>query len=118
MSLIQRQVFDWGVQLTARPFEGSPSLGGMAIYSEIDLPRPNRGSTVKITFTAALISEPLRLLDAQAWQRALDAIIQETRNVILEMKTAQRVEVEGSAKKVKSEGAAKKTKNKPSSRKK
>jgi hypothetical protein len=85
---IERQEFEWGVQLTAKPFEGDKTLGGMSIYSEITLPRPNRGCIVKITFSAALISAPLGLQDAQIWENAMSAILAETRTVVAEMKAA------------------------------
>lgn len=85
-NLIQLQEFDWGVQLTAHPFEGDKSLGGMAIFAEINLPRPNRGCIVKITFSAALSTAPMGLQDAQIWENALSAMISEARSVVAEMK--------------------------------
>lgn len=89
MSLIQRESFEWGVQLTARPFEGDAALGSMAIHSDIMLPKPNRGCITKITWSPATITSPLKPVDAQAWQNALAAILQETRTVVAEMKAAQ-----------------------------
>jgi hypothetical protein len=41
---------------------------------------------VRITFTGTSASSPLRLLDAQAWNEAMTALITETRKVIAELK--------------------------------
>lgn len=87
-SPIQRQVFDWGVQLITRPFEGDKSLGGMLISVEINLPRPNRGCIVKVIFSAALTTASLTLQDTQAWQNALSGITDEARAIVSEMKAA------------------------------
>jgi len=92
MSLIQREVFNWGVRLTVRPFAGHKALGGMVIFAEISLPRPNRGSTVKIMFSAALAAASLGLPDAQAWQNAMSALLIEARSIVVEMKTAAKKE--------------------------
>ena len=41
---------------------------------------------MRITFTGTSMVSPLRLLDAQAWNEALSAIIAETRTVIADMR--------------------------------
>lgn len=84
--MIDREVFDWGVRLTAHPFRGTANHA-MIISSEIRNYRTGRGSEVLITFPAASTQRPLRLLDAQTWQMALGAIIRETRAVQTEMRT-------------------------------
>ena len=84
---IQREAFDWGVRLTARPFEGTANHG-MIIRSEIGKHKPGRGCEIRITFPAASMQQPLRLLDAQAFHQALGAIIADTRIVQNEMRAA------------------------------
>jgi hypothetical protein len=81
---VEREVFDWGVRLTARPFSGANAA--LAIKSEIAVYKPGKGSEVRITFTGTSMVSPLRLLDAQAWNEAMSAIIAETRNVTAAMK--------------------------------
>lgn len=83
---IEREVFDWGVRLIARPFRGTANHS-VTISSEIRNYRPRRGSEVLITFPAASMQKPLRLLDAQIWHAALGAIIAGTRAVQTEMRT-------------------------------
>ena len=87
--MIQREEFDWGVRLTARPFKRT-ELQAMVIRSEIGLYKPGRGCGVRITFSAASWQSALRLLDAQTWCEAITAIIAATRAVQAEMKTAAR----------------------------
>jgi len=84
---IDREVFDWGVRLTARPFEGTVNHA-MIIRSEIGNYKSGRGSEIRITFPGASMQQPLRLLDAQTWHEALGAIIADTRIVQNEMRTA------------------------------
>jgi len=84
--MIDREVFDWGVRLTAHPFRGTANHA-MIISSEIRNYRTRRGSEVLITFPAASTQRPLRLLDAQTWHMALGAIIRDTRAVQAEMRT-------------------------------
>ena len=50
-NLIDREVFDWGVRLTARPFRGT-AQDTMTIISEIRNYRERRGSGVLITMPA------------------------------------------------------------------
>ena len=64
---VEREVFDWGVRLTARPFSGANAA--LVIKSEIAVYKPGKGSEVRITFTGTSMVSPLRLLDAQAWLR-------------------------------------------------
>jgi hypothetical protein len=85
--LIDREVFDWGVRLTAHPFQGTGNHA-LVIRSEIRNYRAGRGSEVYITFPAASLQKPMRLLDAQTWHAALGAIIADTRAVQTEMRTA------------------------------
>lgn len=82
--LIDREVFDWGVRLTARPFKGTEQQA-FVIYSEIGNYKGRRGAEVNISFPAAT---RLRLLDAQAWIEAMAAIVAETRIVQAELRTA------------------------------
>jgi hypothetical protein len=85
--MIDRQVYDWGVALTTRPFAGlEPPLGALTIRSEITKPRPKRGSIVKISFTGVAGSNPLKLVEAQTWASAMNAIVMETQKEISEMK--------------------------------
>jgi len=85
--MIDREVFDWGVRLTAQPFKGTEQEP-LVICSEIGNYRPGRGSEVRITFPAASRQNPLRLLDAQIWGEAMAAIVAETRVVQTELRTA------------------------------
>ena len=50
--MIDREVFDWGVRLTAHPFRGTADHA-MTISSEIRNYRNRRGSEVLISFPAA-----------------------------------------------------------------
>lgn len=84
--LIDREVFDWGVRLTTRPFKQTEKQS-IAICSEIDHYGAGRGGKVRITFPAASVKSPLRLVDAQAWCEAMRAIIAATRAVQAEMRT-------------------------------
>jgi hypothetical protein len=86
-SMIDREVFDWGVRLTAQPFKGMEN-DALVIRSEIRNYRAGRGSEVLITFPAASMQNPLRLLDAQTWCQAMTAIVAQTRAVQTEMRTA------------------------------
>lgn len=84
--LIDREVFDWGVRLTARPFRGTAKHATMIITSEIRNYRERRGSEVLISFPAASMQSSFRLLDARAWHMALGSIIRETTAVQAEMR--------------------------------
>jgi hypothetical protein len=84
---IEREAFDWGVRLTAHPFKGTENQV-MVIRSEIGHHKPGRGCEVRITFPAASMQSPLRLVDAQAWCEAMNAIIADTRAVQAEMRTS------------------------------
>ena len=85
--LIDREVFDWGVRLTARPFKGTEQ-DAFVICSEISNYKGRRGAEVTITFPAATRQNPLRLLDAQGWIEAMTAIVAESRGVQLELRMA------------------------------
>jgi hypothetical protein len=85
--MIEREAFDWGVRLTAFPFKGTENQA-MVIRSEVGHHKPGRGCEVRITFPAASMQSPLRLLDAQTWCEAMTAIIADTRAVQAEMRTA------------------------------
>ena len=85
-TVIDREVFDWGVRLVARPFRGTANHS-VTITAEIRNYRAHRGSEVLITFPAASMQRPLRVLDAQIWHAALGAIIVATRAVQTEMRT-------------------------------
>ena len=83
---IEREVSDWGVRITVHPFKGTKNQA-MVIRSEVGRYKAGRGYEVRITFSAALLQSPLRLLDAQTWCEAMSAIIAETRAVKAKMKT-------------------------------
>jgi len=85
--LIEHEVFDWGVRLTARPFRGTAQAQyAMTITAEIRNYRARRGSEVLISFPAVSMQKPLRLLDARTWHMALGSIINETAAVQAEMR--------------------------------
>ena len=81
---VERENLDWGVRLTTQPFTGANA--SLTIKAEIAPWRPTIGSPVRITFTGTSASSPLRLLDAQAWNEGMSAILAETRNVLASMK--------------------------------
>jgi hypothetical protein len=81
---VEREILDWGVRLTARPFTGANA--SLIIQSEIAAYKPGKGSEVRITFPGTSLAKPLRLLDAQAWNEGMTAIINETRSVVADMK--------------------------------
>ncbi len=85
--LIDREEFGWGVRLTAAPFRAT-DRHDLTIRSEIRNYRAGRGAEVYITFPAASLKTPLRLLDAQTWHAALGAIIDGTRAVQSELRAA------------------------------
>ena len=74
-NMIDREVFDWGVRLTAHPFRGTADHA-MTISSEIRNYRTRRGSEVLISFPAASMQKPLRLLAARTWHMALGQLYQ------------------------------------------
>ena len=84
--MIERQSLAWGVRLTVRPF-ASGEYQNLLIQSEISHYKAGRGSEIRITFSGAAMT-PLRIIDAQTWHEAMGAIINETRAVVVEMKTA------------------------------
>jgi len=84
--MIDREVFDWGVRLTAHPFRGTANHA-MIISSEIRNYRAGRGAEVYITFPAFSLQKPMRLIDARTWHAALGAIIKDTQAVQTEMRT-------------------------------
>ena len=84
---VEREVFDWGVRLVARPFKSGKNQGAV-IRSEISTAKPGRGCEVRITFPSVTLAAPLRLTDAQAWHEAMGAVVNVTRAVVAEMKTA------------------------------
>ena len=59
----------------------------MTISSEIRNYRDRRGSEVLISFPAASMQKPLRLLAARTWHMALGQLIKETAAVQTEMRT-------------------------------
>ncbi len=84
---LEREVSEWGVRLTARPFTIGANAS-LVIKAEIAAHKPGKGSEVRITFTGTSLASPLRLLDAQAWNEGMTAIINETRTVVADMKAA------------------------------
>jgi hypothetical protein len=93
-NLIDREVFDWGVRLTARPFRGT-AQDTMTIISEIRNYRERRGSGVLITMPAITTQRPFRLIDARAWHGALGSIVKETAAVQVEMRTTAKSKKKG-----------------------
>ena len=85
-NMIDREVFDWGVRLTAHPFRGTADHA-MTVSSEIRNYRARRGSEVLISFPAASMQKPLQLLAARTWHMALGQLIKETAAVQTEMRT-------------------------------
>jgi hypothetical protein len=85
--VIDREAFDWGVRLTATPFRGTDKHA-LVIRAEVRNYRAGRGSDVYITYQAASLQTPLRLLDAQTWHAALGAIIDATRVAQSELRAA------------------------------
>ena len=83
--MIQRETFDWGLRLTARPFTSGANQSHV-IQAEIGPYRYNRGSEIRVTFPAITPAAPLRLVDAQVWHEALSALLTETRSVVAQMK--------------------------------
>ena len=81
---IEREESDWGVRLTARPLAGPNAA--LTIKAEIASWKQGKGSEVRITFTGTSMAAPLRLLDAQAWNEGMSAILAETRTVLASMK--------------------------------
>ena len=73
--------------MTASPFKGTEQAA-MVICSEIGNYRSRRGAEARITFPAASRQNPLRLLDAQIWGEAMDAIVAATRAVQAELRMA------------------------------
>jgi hypothetical protein len=86
-NMIQREDFDWGVRLTARPLAGKDAQE-MTICVDIGAHKPGRGSDVRFTFPGATLHKPLRVVDAQAWGEAMLALVSQTRAVQAEMRTA------------------------------
>lgn len=86
-NVIDREVFDWGVRLTAHPFRGTANQA-MTITSEIRNYRTRRGSEIIITFPGASSQRPLRLIDSRTWHNALGAIIKDTQAVQAEMRVS------------------------------
>jgi len=84
--MIDREMFDWGVQLTTRPFAEVEMLSTLAIRSEVSLQKGKRG-TVKITFSGVSGSHPLNLVEAQTWAAALNAVILESQRALTEMRS-------------------------------
>jgi hypothetical protein len=82
---LEREVSEWGVRLTARPFTTGANAS-LVIKAEIAAHKPGKGSEVRITFGGTSLASPLRLLDAQAWNEGMTAIINETRKVVADMK--------------------------------
>jgi hypothetical protein len=81
---VETEVLDWGVRLTARPFTGANA--SLTIKADIAIHKPGKGAEVRITFPGTSLASPLRLLDAQAWNEGMAAIIKETRGVVADMK--------------------------------
>jgi hypothetical protein len=81
---LEREVSEWGVRLIARPFTGANAA--LVIKAEIAACKPGKGSEVRITFSGTSLTNPLRLLDAQAWNEGMSAIINEARATVANMK--------------------------------
>ena len=84
---VEREVFDWGVRLVARPFKSGKNQGAV-IRSEINVAKSTRGCEVRISFPGVTLTAPFHLTEAQAWYEAMGAIISATRAAVAEMKAA------------------------------
>jgi len=85
--MIDRETFDWGVRLVARPFD-SGEHASLVMQADIGPYKHNRGSDVRITCTGVPAAAPLRLGDAQIWYEAMYALVNEARALIAQMKAA------------------------------
>ena len=85
--MIQREEFDWGVQLTVNPLSGTKTL---EIRAEISVPKGTRGSQIRISFSGVTFADPLNLVEAQTWGEAMTALLAEARSVAAQMKTASK----------------------------
>lgn len=83
--MIERESFDWGLRLTAKPFSGGPHEKH-TIQAEIGHYRYNSGCDTRIIFPAVTSAKPFRLGDAQVWNEAMHALVAETRSVVAQMK--------------------------------
>jgi hypothetical protein len=88
--MIERRGFDWGIELTTTPFAEDARLGSLQIRAEVHVPHPNRGPTVKITFSGAITSRPLDLVAAQTWASAMNAMVLESQSILAEMRSAHK----------------------------
>jgi hypothetical protein len=82
--MIEREEFDWGVQLTTQPFAEIEVVSMLTIRAEVSQPK----GAAKITFSGVSGSRPLKLSEAQEWASALNAMVQECQRVAIEMKAA------------------------------
>ena len=80
--MIERAVFDWGVRLRVRPLDQA----SLDIKAEIENYRPGKGAVVRVWFPGTSVMDALRLVEAQAWNEGLAAIIDEIRVVVAGMK--------------------------------
>ena len=82
---VEREILDWGVRLTV----SAPTRVRMPLDNQVGdcrLQVGQRDSEVRITFPGTSLASPLRLLDAQAWNEGMTAIINETRRIVADMK--------------------------------
>jgi hypothetical protein len=97
--MVEREIFSWGVRLSVRPFANG-AYPNLIIQSEISHYKPSCGSEIRITFSGVSVT-PLRIIDAQIWREALEAIINETRSVANEMKLSAKPDSKSAKKQAK-----------------
>ena len=65
---VEREILDWGVRLTARPFTGANA--SLVIQSEIAAYKRGKGSEVRITFPGTSLAKPLHYWTLKRGTRA------------------------------------------------
>lgn len=85
--MIEREDKEWGVRLITRPLRMNKS---MQIQADIANPTPRQNPQITILFNGAPVQKPLVLAEALAWREALDAVIDEAKSVVEELKAKRR----------------------------
>ena len=73
--MIEREDFDWGTRLTARPVKRDQKL---TIEADIHRPPTNQRTEIYVNFRGAL---HMRQTDARIWASAMNAILSEANKV-------------------------------------
>ncbi|REJ86527.1 MAG: hypothetical protein DWQ35_23135 [Planctomycetota bacterium] len=89
--MIEREEFEGGVRIVARPLSGDPADLHflMQIQAEIIEPSGKGKPQVRISFHGVPIGKPLLPVDARTWRIAFDAIMAEADKIAEEMKAAK-----------------------------